>query len=129
MDNRDVAREWFNIADADLLSAEFLQNMRPIPVEIICYHCQQSAEKYLKGFLLFHGKTITRSHDLLILNRMCCTIDGSFEEIEEECLMLTDYSVTVRYPFHLDLDESDMKAALKGAKKIKVFVSGKSSAT
>ncbi|WP_235661821.1 MULTISPECIES: HEPN domain-containing protein [Bacillus] len=25
----------------------------PIPFAIICYHCQQCAEKYLKGYLTF----------------------------------------------------------------------------
>jgi hypothetical protein len=31
MDNKDVAKEWFKIAEADLYSAEFLQNMQSIP--------------------------------------------------------------------------------------------------
>jgi hypothetical protein len=53
MDNKKFSKEWFLIADADLGSAGFLQNMKPIPIEIICYHCQQSAEKFLKGFLAF----------------------------------------------------------------------------
>jgi len=37
----------------DLNTAEYLKNMKPLPIEIICYHCQQSAEKYLKGYLVF----------------------------------------------------------------------------
>ena len=44
MENRDIALEWFKIADADLNSANFLQKMHPIPIEIICYRCQQGAE-------------------------------------------------------------------------------------
>ncbi len=48
MDKKEAAKEWFKIAESDLSSAAFLQKMRPTPVEIICYHCQQSAEKYLK---------------------------------------------------------------------------------
>lgn len=31
----------------DLEAAKFLTNMHPQPLEIICYHCQQSAEKIL----------------------------------------------------------------------------------
>jgi|GEM_PF-5921139 len=34
MDNKDTAREWFQIAETDLSSAEFFQKMRPVPVEI-----------------------------------------------------------------------------------------------
>jgi len=122
LDNRESAREWFDIAETDLSSAKFLLNMRPAPVEIICYHCQQSAEKYLKGFLSLHGEQITRSHDLVLLNSLCCAINEEFNEIKEDCLMLTDFSVTVRYPFHLDLDDSDMRMALERSKKIKELV-------
>jgi HEPN domain-containing protein len=59
MDNKTVAKEWFIIAQANLASADFLQNMKPAPLEIICYHCQQSAEKYLRGYLAHHGDNIT----------------------------------------------------------------------
>lgn len=88
MDNQDVAREWFNIADLDLSAAEFLQKMNPIPVEIICYHCQQSAEKYLKGFLALNGEEVKRTHDLIQLNKACQKYDDNFKTIQEECLML-----------------------------------------
>lgn len=44
MNNKDIAKEWFMFANNDLNSAEFLLNMKPLPLEIICYHCQQSAE-------------------------------------------------------------------------------------
>ncbi|NIR51999.1 HEPN domain-containing protein [candidate division KSB1 bacterium] len=66
MKNEDVAEEWFKIAETDLSSARFLQKMKPTPQEIICYHCQQSAEKFLKGL---HGEEIKRTHDLTQLNK------------------------------------------------------------
>ncbi len=62
MDKKEAAKEWFKIAESDLSSAVFLQKMRPTPVEIICYHCQQSAEKYLKGFLSLKEE-IQKTHD------------------------------------------------------------------
>jgi HEPN domain-containing protein len=49
MVNIKEAQEWQRLAAMDLNTAEYLQNMSPLPLEIICYHCQQSAEKYLKG--------------------------------------------------------------------------------
>ena len=55
MDKDDIAKEWFKIAETDLESAEYLQKMVPVPIEIICYHCQQSAEKYFKGYLILKG--------------------------------------------------------------------------
>jgi len=38
MDNLKIVQEWFDIAEMDLSSAKYLQNMRPTPIEIICYH-------------------------------------------------------------------------------------------
>jgi HEPN domain-containing protein len=125
MDNKDIAKEWFKIAEADLSSAEFLQNMQSVPTEIICYHCQQSAEKYLKGFLSLKGEAIKRSHDLVILNKECRKYDADFETVEEVCLMLTDYGVNIRYPFPMDINESDIKVALQNAHKIKDHVLAK----
>ncbi len=125
MDNTDIAKEWFKIAEADFSSAEFLQNMQPIPIEIICYHCQQSAEKYLKGFLALKGEEIKRTHDLVLLIKECQKYDENFETIEEDGFMLTDYGVNVRYPFPMDINESDMKIAVKNAYKIKDFVLAK----
>ena len=122
MKNKETAKEWFEIAERDLASAEFLQEMRPIPVEIICYHCQQSAEKYLKGVLALAGEEITRTHDLLLLNKKCCAYDNDFEKIENDCLALIDYGVKLRYPFPLEIAESDMRLAIKGAKSVQQFV-------
>jgi len=122
MDNTDIAKEWFKIAEADLSSAEFLQNMQPLHIEIICYHCQQSAEKYLKGFLALKGEEIKRTHDLILLIKECQKYDEDFETIEEDGLMLTDYGANIRYPFPMDLNESDIKIALKSAFNVKDFV-------
>ncbi len=46
---------WIRKADNDISSARYLaENMRPAPAEIICFHCQQAAEKYLKAFLVYN---------------------------------------------------------------------------
>jgi len=125
MKSREVTDEWFKIADADLSSAQFLQKMRPLAVEIVCYHCQQAAEKFLKGFLALKGEEIKKTHDLVQLNKECQKHDSDFKIIEEDCLLLTDYGVNIRYPFPMDIDESDMKTAIKRAQKIKDFVLAK----
>lgn len=67
MDNNDLTREWFELAELDLGTAIFLLQMKPKPLEIICYHCQQCAEKFLKGFIANNGGLIAKSHDLLFL--------------------------------------------------------------
>jgi HEPN domain-containing protein len=106
----------------DLSSAAYLKNMEPVPVEIIYYHCQQSAEKFLKGYLAFQGDAIRKTHDLVLLNKLCQVHEGEFKQIEDECLNLTGFGVQLRYPFPIEIDEADVALALKNALHIKDFV-------
>lgn len=122
MDHKRVAQEWFQYANTDFEAANFLQTMRPMPLEIICYHCQQSAEKYLKGFIALNGGVVQKTHDLVALNKVCSGYSANFQEIVEECINLTDFGVQARYPFHMEITEEDMLLALKSAKVIKDFV-------
>jgi HEPN domain-containing protein len=122
MDKSEIVNEWINIAEMDLASAKFLQNMQPAPIEIICYHCQQSAEKFLKSYLALKEHDIVKTHDLIVLNSACLKLDTEFELIQEECLRLTDYGVNIRYPYPMDLNETDAKLALNDSEKIKNFI-------
>ncbi|HDL00756.1 MAG TPA: HEPN domain-containing protein [candidate division Zixibacteria bacterium] len=122
MNKKNPSEEWFQIAEMDLLTANYLKGMRPKPIEIICYHCQQAAEKYLKGFLAFRGHEVVKTHDLMALNRLCLSYDQEFKSIKEPCLRLTDYGVNIRYPYPIDLNESDMELALKDAQVLQTFV-------
>ena len=118
MDSRSYAQEWFELAKSDIEAAQFLLKMRPKPNEIIAYHCQQAAEKYMKGFLVLHGQKPPRTHDLAALNEKCSTIDSRFAEMYEACLELTEYAVDVRYPGHIELQDRDVDQALIHSKRI-----------
>jgi len=122
MDNLTTSREWRRLAEMDLASAEYLLKMHPIPVEIICYHCQQSAEKYLKGYLVLHGVNPPKIHDLNQLQKLCSNISHSFSAIADQCSDLTVYGVQPRYPMQLMLEERDMNEALISAKVIRDFI-------
>ena len=114
--------EWLEMANMDLNAAEFLLDMRPVPVEIICYHCQQAAEKLLKGVLVHFDAEPPKTHDLIQLCKLCCELDARFSLLEDACIELTPYGVQVRYPSDLELNESDMTAALRECKKVREFV-------
>lgn len=106
----------------DLMSAEYLLKMQPVPIEIICYHCQQSAEKYLKGYLVLHGINPPKIHDLSQLQKLCSNISDSFADIADQCSDLTAYGVQPRYPMQLILEKRDMREALINAKSIRDFI-------
>jgi HEPN domain-containing protein len=49
-------REWVVKAETDYKAALALARRRKDPLpEVVCFHCQQCAEKYLKAFLIARG--------------------------------------------------------------------------
>lgn len=102
MDCYEKTCEWVKFLEMDLTTAEHLhKTMHPEPLEIVCYHCQQSAEKMLKAFLVFSGISPPRIHNLEELLGKCYKIDGTFSVIEKKCIRLSDYSSQPRYPNYL----------------------------
>jgi len=114
--------EWFQYADSDLSSAEYLLDKRPKPFELICYLCEQSAEKNLKGYLIYKGMIEPpKIHDLDILCEMCSEYDERFIEMKRACNTLTRYGVQPRYPHEMEIQEHDMEKALEYARQIQSF--------
>jgi len=112
--------EWFSYADSDLASAEFLLGLKPKPIKIIYYHCQQSAEKYLKGYLIYKGVSdLPKTHDLVYLCKMCIKYDAIFINIVNACNVLTGYGVQPRYPHEMEIVENDMEKALEYARQVR----------
>jgi HEPN domain-containing protein len=123
MDRAGELRQWFSVADDDLRSAEYLATMRyPRPEGIICFHCQQSAEKYLKGFLFQNNVEFPKIHDLMKLLELCEDIDARFSTVLSKCNTLNRYSVIPRYPDELEISPEDTNAAIQYAQEIRDFV-------
>ena len=121
-DKISIVKEWIDFASRDINSAKYLLNMRPVPLEIVCYHCEQAAEKTLKGYLIYQDVEPPRTHILQLLCKMCEDIDETFKEISEYCGNLTLYGVQPRYPFEIDITENDMKKAIVDADRVMEFV-------
>jgi HEPN domain-containing protein len=114
-------KEWLQIADEDLYSAKILNKQYRKPVEIICYHCAQSAEKYLKGFLAYNGIMPPKIHNLIKLHQMCADIDHGFKILRKECKFLNIYANDIRYPFRIEVTEDNATYAIKFVEKIKAL--------
>jgi len=118
----DYILEWFRFAEMDLLSAEKLTTLYPVHTHLVCFLCQQSAEKYLKGFLVYKGVIEPpKTHNLDTLCEMCSEYDDCFSEIKRACSILTVYGVQPRYPHEMEILDSDIKKALDYARQIKEF--------
>ncbi|MDR1452860.1 MAG: HEPN domain-containing protein [Candidatus Margulisbacteria bacterium] len=113
--------EWWSFADADLDTAQLLRKMRPRHYEIICYHCEQAAEKYLKGYLIARNVRPPKTHELDELCALCSEKDKSFDELAGICGFLTQFGVQPRYPYEMDITEKNVEHAVKYAERVKNF--------
>lgn len=119
MDN--TVSEWLAISETDLGVARYLyENYHPKPIEIICYHCQQSAEKAIKAIIIANGAPggMPKLHDLsFLLNQIknMMDIDDKFYEYADT---LTPYGVSARYPNELFLEDRHAATALAYASEI-----------
>lgn len=111
---------WFDFAKIDLLSAKKLLEEELFPTA--AYHCQQCAEKALKGFLVFHEIPILKTHDLIKLIDLCKKINPSFQTLEVQASLLTTLITQVRYPSEFDIpDQNDCEKFIRFAEQILDF--------
>ena len=70
-----LAKEWLTYAENDLGVAKHLfDTYYPKPLFIICFHCQQAAEKAVKSVIVYYGSQggIPKKHDIFLI--VYCTI-------------------------------------------------------
>ena len=114
--------EWFYFADADLDSAIILNNAHRKHNAIICYHCQQAVEKYLKAFLCYNGLIPPRIHVLETLCALCSNFDASFNNIAKDCAYLSPFAIHARYPLEIEITSANTVKSLEIAQRIKDFL-------
>ncbi len=115
--------KWIKKAEGDLYNVQLLLNDENCQPDICCFHSQQAAEKYLKGYFISHNLKFPKSHDLELLIRLLIQVKPNFIDILRNALKLTDYAITPRYPD--DTHEptfEDAKEAFANAIAIKEFV-------
>ena len=121
----ELTKEWIKKAENDLRSAEHLITMENPPTDTICFHSEQCAEKYLKGFLTIKGIEFEKSHDLDYLLDECKRENSEFEELRDIAEDLTPYAVETRYPDDfIEISVNEAGESIEKAKKVKNFVLG-----
>lgn len=116
------ARAWFEKGVEDEESAAVLLNADPPKSAPAAFHCQQAAEKYLKGCLAHHGEDPPRTHDLPLLLRLCREYDDSLQVLHDAARHLYPFAVEVRYPFGLSVSEREATEALRQVRTIRKVV-------
>jgi HEPN domain-containing protein len=126
MDRKEELKQWIDLADNNLRTAEHIaETMRPTPDEIICNQCHQATEKYLKGYLFVNDVEPPKTHSLISLLKMCSEYSQDFIEYSKQCNFLNKFGVLPRYPNELQIEEDEMIAAIRFAKAVKEFVLSK----
>jgi HEPN domain-containing protein len=116
-DNR--VRAWIKKAEDDFRSAEHLLAIDEPPFEVVCFHAQQCAEKYIKAFLLWCDIDFPRTHDLVVLARLIPE-DRSLKVRVTEIVPLNRCSTEPRYPGDWgDFTDEDAEEALTIARSVR----------
>ena len=115
-------KEWLKKADEDFAGALHLQRRRKKPLpDLVCFHCQQAAEKFLKAFLIYKEAPFAKTHDLLALLELCTKHQPEFALHSESFEVLNPYSVQFRYPGE-EATVEEARLALKTIKNIAVLM-------
>ena len=92
-----IVRQWLGKADEDMKASEALLATEPPFLYPACFHAQQCAEKYLKGYLVHRGVDFPYTHNISLLLELCGDL-AAWPQALEDAEELTQYAITTRYP-------------------------------
>jgi HEPN domain-containing protein len=95
---RELVRSWLIKARNDRDTAVQLSSLPEGHLDTAIYHCQQAAEKAVKGFLAFHDHRLERTHDIEHLTEHAIRNAPSFASWKSAAATLTPYVAAYRYP-------------------------------
>ncbi|MCF7794301.1 MAG: HEPN domain-containing protein [Candidatus Cloacimonetes bacterium] len=119
----DLVNEWFHKAENDLGIVELAIKNDVAFTDVICYHCQQAAEKYLKGCLTAYEISYKKSHDIFYLLELLSDKVDILSKYFDYASTLNSYAIEMRYPD--DMYEPSKEEALEAknmAFEIKLIV-------
>lgn len=116
-------RAWLAKAENDFTNIENNLTAPHVPWDTVCFHAQQAAEKLLKAFLVQHGRTPGRTHDLVALLSECVAVDSALVRHQGDCQRLSFYAVAARYPSDVfDPGEADAQEMVQAARRIQADI-------
>lgn len=99
-------RKWLEFAHKDFEVGKDLLRKGKEYWDYAMFHFQQSVEKALKAFLVWHDQPLKKIHDLGTLGQMCVSIDPTMDKFLQTVDSLSRYAVDARYPGELINDIS-----------------------
>src|SRR4051794_18075781 len=94
---RETAK-WVRKAEQDWKVAHKLAGEDPPPRDIVCFLCQQAAEKYLKALPQENGVMVPKTHELAEIVDLLLPGDATLARLRRKADSVTQYAVDYRYP-------------------------------
>jgi len=118
----EIVAEWAEKAESDYRVAERESRVRKTPsYDMVCFHTQQCAEKYLKALLTHRQIPFRPIHDLEVLLGLAIPASPDLEVIRARLLLLNDYAVDVRYPGESATKE-EARAAVQAVRAVRALI-------
>lgn len=117
----DLARLWFENGDEDLTACRKLVSAEG-PYKVVCFHAQQAAEKYLKGFLSLHAISFEKTHDLEYLVTQSNNLLQLPELFELKNNLVSGYAITARYELGFHPSHDTAEDALEYAQRVREII-------
>lgn len=123
MSGPEEARGLARKAEHDLTIAE-IGMKHGAPLDTVCFHLQQTAEKLLKAVLSYRKIPYPWSHDLLELLDLAAREFPALAEFEDSLAGFTPYAVRMRYDEASYPDEQETREALETVKRLRSAILG-----
>lgn len=94
---RGLVSEWLRKAELDLLTVDRLCSEDPFR-DVVAFHAQQAAEKYLKALLTRHQIEFPKTHELRRLLELLAGVEPQLAASLTAIKWLEPFGVDVRYP-------------------------------
>ena len=124
---RELTRRWLKKAANDLATARLIGGTSGAPLDIAIYHCQQAAEKAVKGYLISRDQPFAKTHEIAPLVLQAMAMENGFEAFLDAAHLLSPFAWRFRYPSELEPSEptrDQVDEALQHAQAVYDFVLG-----
>lgn len=93
-----LVKQWIEKAEEDFRTADYLLTLKEdCPLNPVCFHSQQCAEKYIKALLIYFSIQFPKSHDVVELLNL--VPENNRPDLSIYDLAITNrYAVDTRYP-------------------------------
>lgn len=115
----ELIQKWLHKAENDLGSAQACAEKGFY--DTATFHCQQTAEKAVKGFLTAYDIEFEKTHDLEKLMVQGQQVNQAWAEYMVAARMITPYAVLARYPDEEEPTSDDYAKLLPHANAILNF--------